>query len=173
MAASAPLARIVERCLEKEPARRYASGKELLADLRALAGGAPATRPRSRSSLIEELKRRRVFRAILAYGVFAFAILQVVEPIMHGLHWPDAVLSYVVVALGLGFPAVVGLAWAFDVREGRIERAPAAGTFRRPGLVPILAGLGLLAAAFPSTTSRPTKTMNSSPTACRASSSPN
>jgi len=25
-------------------------------------------------------------------------VLQIVEPVMHGLHWPDAVLSYVVVA---------------------------------------------------------------------------
>src|SRR5450432_3469678 len=99
-------------------------------------------------SLFAELKRRRVFRAILAYGVVAFAVLQIVEPIMHGLHWPDAVLSYVVVALGLGFPAVVGLAWAFDVRDGKIERtAPSAG-FPRPRLAPILAGVGLLAAAL-------------------------
>lgn len=47
------------------------------------------------------------------------------------LHWPEAVLSYVVVALALGFPAVVALAWIFDVNAGRIERtgpaAPATG----------------------------------------------
>ena len=49
-------------------------------------------------SLIEELKRRRVFRALVGYGVVAFAALQIIEPIMHGLHWPDAVLSYFVVA---------------------------------------------------------------------------
>ena len=44
---------------------------------------------------------------------------------MHGLHWPEAVLSYVVVALAIGFPVVIALAWAFDVRQGRIERTPA------------------------------------------------
>ncbi len=72
-----------------------------------------------------ELKRRRVIRALVAYGIAAFAVLQIIEPVMHGLHWPDAVLSYVVVALAIGFPVVVALAWAFDVKEGRIERAPA------------------------------------------------
>ena len=41
---------------------------------------------------------------------------------MHGLRWPDAVLSYVVAALAVGFPVVVGLAWIFDVNAGRMIR---------------------------------------------------
>jgi len=73
-----------------------------------------------------ELKRRRVFRAVIGYGIVAFAVLQIVEPIMHGLHWPDAVLSYIVVALAAGFPVVVTLAWIFDLKAGRIERTDAA-----------------------------------------------
>src|SRR6266446_8901153 len=76
--------------------------------------------------LLAELKRRRVFRALVGYGLAAFAVLQISEPIMHGLHWPDSVLSYVVAALAVGFPVVVSLAWIFDVRAGRIERTPAA-----------------------------------------------
>src|SRR6266571_5798814 len=75
--------------------------------------------------ILEELKRRRVLRALIAWGIVAFAVLQIIEPVMHGLHWPEVVLSYVVVALAPGFPVVVALAWAFDVREGRIERSPA------------------------------------------------
>src|SRR2546430_2690344 len=39
---------------------------------------------------------------------------------MHGLHWPDAVLSYVVVALAAGFPIVVTLAWIFDVNVRQV-----------------------------------------------------
>ena len=66
-------------------------------------------------SLFGEFKRRRVFRALIAYGIAAFAVLQIVEPIAHGVHWPDAVLSYVVVALAAGFPVVIALAWIFDV----------------------------------------------------------
>src|SRR2546422_1881733 len=79
--------------------------------------------------LLAELKRRRVFRALIGYGIAAFAVLQIVEPVMHGLHWPEPVLSYVVVALAAGFPIVVALAWIFDVSGGRIERAaPASGS---------------------------------------------
>ena len=100
-------------------------------------------------SLVAELKRRRVFRALVGYGIAAFAVLQIIEPIMHGLHWPDAVLSYVVAALAVGFPLVVTLAWIFDVKAGRIERTvstPAAGPKGvRLGLV--LVGIGVLAAA--------------------------
>src|SRR5437868_10578284 len=85
--------------------------------------------------LIAELKRRRVFRALIGYGIAAFAVLQIVEPVMHGLHWPDAVLSYVVVALALGFPLVRALAWILDVNEGRIERTP--GRLRLPAALAI------------------------------------
>ena len=98
--------------------------------------------------LFAELNRRRVFRALVAYGIAAFAVLQIIEPIMHGLHWPDAVLSYVVVALALGFPVVVALAWAFDVNAGRIERtAPASsGGWRGVRLALLLLGIGVIAA---------------------------
>ena len=98
-------------------------------------------------TLIVELKRRRVFRALVGYGIAAFAVLQIIEPIMHGLHWPDAVLSYVVVALAAGFPVVVSVAWIFDVNAGRIERSSAAGGPRGAWLVLLLVGIGLLAAA--------------------------
>ena len=97
--------------------------------------------------LLEELNRRRVFRALVAYGIAAFAILQIIEPVMHGLHWPDAVLSYTVVALAIGFPLVIALAWAFDVRAGRIERTPpSAGALRGPLLAALIVGLGVVAA---------------------------
>ena len=102
------------------------------------------------SSLVAELQRRRVFRALVGYGLGAFAILQIVEPIMHGLHWSEMVLSYVVVALAVGFPIVVGLAWIFDVNAGRIEKsAPVPLTQGGPGalLTAVLIGIGLLAAA--------------------------
>jgi TolB-like protein/Tfp pilus assembly protein PilF len=97
-------------------------------------------------SLFQELKRRRVFRALVGYGIAAFAVLQIIEPIMHGLHWPEAVLSYVVAALALGFPIVVSLAWIFDVNQGRIERAAPAPRLRGARLALVLVVIGLLAA---------------------------
>jgi TolB-like protein/Flp pilus assembly protein TadD len=97
--------------------------------------------------LFAELKRRRVFRALIGYGIAAFAVLQIIEPIMHGLHWPDAVLSYVVAALALGFPLVVTLAWIFDVNEGRIERTAPLGGPRGARVAVLLLLIGVAAAA--------------------------
>ena len=81
------------------------------------------------SAWLQELKRRRVFRALVAYGLGAFALLQVVEPVMHGLELPDWVLKVVVIGLGVGLPITIVLAWAYDVKPGGIERTrPVAGT---------------------------------------------
>src|SRR5438105_15812777 len=55
--------------------------------------------------LVAELKRRRVFRALIGYGIVGFAVLQIIEPVMHGFHWPEEVLSYVVVALAVASPS--------------------------------------------------------------------
>ena len=70
----------------------------------------------------QELKRRRVFRALFGYCVVSFAVLQIIEPVMHGLDLPRWVLSATVVALGIGFPVTLVLAWALDLKSGRIER---------------------------------------------------
>lgn len=64
--------------------------------------------------LFAQLKQRRVFRAIAGYGIVAFALLQIIEPLMHALHLPDVTLTYFVLALGLAFPVVVVVSWAFE-----------------------------------------------------------
>jgi adenylate cyclase len=108
---------------------------------------------RAVAGFVSELRRRRVFRVLLAYGVASFAVLQIVEPVMHGLHLPEWVLSASVVALGLGFPVAIGLAWAFDLTPSGVERtADATGPGGRPAVDAsrawlLLAGMGLLAAA--------------------------
>src|SRR6266852_4304712 len=85
----------------------------------------PPMNPAQSPSWFEEMKRRRVFRALIGYGIVSFAVLQVIEPVMHGLNLPEWVLKATVVALGLGFPFTLVLAWAFDVKGGRIESAGA------------------------------------------------
>ena len=99
------------------------------------------------ATLISELKRRRVFRVLIGYGIAAFAVLQIIEPVMHGLHWPDAVLSYVVVVLAVGFPVVIALAWAFDVKAGGVERTPPAPGLRRPYVALALTAIAALVMA--------------------------
>jgi serine/threonine-protein kinase len=102
--------------------------------------------------LLAEFKRRRVFRALIAYGIAAFAVLQISEPLLHALHLPEWTLTFMVVALGAGFPIVILLAWAFDVSPSGIERTASVLADRKAGfegvrLTLILVGIGLLAAA--------------------------
>jgi TolB-like protein/Tfp pilus assembly protein PilF len=96
-------------------------------------------------SLVAELKRRRVFRAVVGYAIVAFAVLQIIEPVMHGLHLPEWTLSFVVVALAVAFPVVVVLAWVFDVSSGGIERTVPLRP-ERPRRLPMAVALGAIAA---------------------------
>jgi adenylate cyclase len=75
-------------------------------------------RPRQ---FISELKRRRVLHSLMIWGIVAFAVLQVYEPVMHGLHLPEWTLSFVVVALAFGFPITATLSWLFDIKLSGIE----------------------------------------------------
>ena len=93
----------------------------------------------------QELRRRRVIRALLAWGLFSFAVLQIVEPVQHALGLAEWALRVVVAVVALGFPVTSGLAWAFDLTRRGIERtAPpegkeAAGSARRAGAGPAVA----------------------------------
>ena len=137
------LAQLVSRLLRKEPAERLPSASDVLVRLR----------EHSLEGMVSEFRRRRILRALVVYGIAAFAMLQVVQLVMRGLRWPDAVLLYVVGALALGFPLVAVLAWIFDVNAGRPKGAKltvSAGRaqgFRGVRLALLLLGIGLLAAA--------------------------
>jgi len=107
------------------------------------------------SDFIAELRRRRVIRALIGWGIFSFAVLQVVEPIMHALELPDWALKVVVAVLAAGFPVTSALAWVFDLKTTGVERtppaSPAAGSSGAPGLARarlavLLLGLGVAAA---------------------------
>jgi len=79
---------------------------------------------RNISDLVDELKRRRVFRVLIAYAVTAFVIIQIADIVFPALHLPEWTLTLVIVLLGIGFPVVFGLAWAFDITEKGVVKTP-------------------------------------------------
>ena len=71
----------------------------------------------------------RIVRAIAGYGIVAFALLQIIEPIMHGLHLPEATLTFFLIGLALVFPLVIAVSWTLDrlqlAAAGPADRASA------------------------------------------------
>ncbi len=72
--------------------------------------------------LIDELKRRRVFRVAAVYSGFAFIVFQIIDATFDTLGIPQWLGKYSIIALALGFPIAVGLGWAFDITDKGVIR---------------------------------------------------
>ncbi|MEY2531368.1 MAG: hypothetical protein QOI96_1453, partial [Verrucomicrobiota bacterium] len=75
-------------------------------------------------SIFSELKRRRVYRVALAYGIGASAMIQVggtILPIFHAPEWTQQVF---VALIAIGFPLSLVLAWVYDITAEGIQRTP-------------------------------------------------
>ena len=81
---------------------------------------------KSYQEFFAELKRRKVFKVAAVYGVVAFGLIQVADPLTGALLLPDTFLTYVVAVLLLGFPLALVLAWAFEVNPDGVQRTGAA-----------------------------------------------
>ncbi|MEE9464155.1 MAG: hypothetical protein V3W14_01100, partial [Candidatus Neomarinimicrobiota bacterium] len=112
------------------------------------------------STLIDELRRRRVFRVAAFYGGIAFVIVQIIDGTFALMGVPEWVGRVMVVLLALGFPVSMILAWVFDITEGGIVRtkSPSTGSGRLEGQAPrpmigntalgIVASLAILVAVW-------------------------
>ncbi|TVP54938.1 MAG: hypothetical protein EA351_12175 [Gemmatimonadales bacterium] len=102
--------------------------------------GDSGPQPMSRRRLVElvgELRRRRVFRVVLAYAAAVFLVWQIAEIAFPALGIPDWALALVIVLSALGLPLTVVLGWAFDItREGVVRTGAAHGEIKAPGVIP-------------------------------------
>jgi len=71
---------------------------------------------------VEELKRRNVFRAGIAFVVAAWLVIQVVETIFPAFGFGDVAVRTVVIVLAIGFPLVLILAWKFEWTPEGLQR---------------------------------------------------
>jgi len=69
-----------------------------------------------------ELKRRKVYRVAVAYIVGAWVLVQVVTQVFPYFDVPTWEIRIVILALCLGFPVAVVLAWVFDITPSGIKR---------------------------------------------------
>ena len=61
-----------------------------------------------------ELKRRHVYRAAVAYGMVAWLLTQVATQVFPFFDIPNSAVRFVIVALLLGFPIAMLLAWLYE-----------------------------------------------------------
>jgi TolB-like protein/tetratricopeptide (TPR) repeat protein len=65
-------------------------------------------------SFFSELKRRKVYRAAITYGVVSWLLAQIATQVLPFLEIPNWVIRVVILLLVLGFPIALVLSWAFD-----------------------------------------------------------
>ena len=66
-------------------------------------------------TFVSELRRRRVFRVLIAYVVIGFGVAEGAGIFLPALGFPDWTVDLVAWLVVLGLPVALGLAWAFDV----------------------------------------------------------
>jgi TolB-like protein/Flp pilus assembly protein TadD len=71
---------------------------------------------------LREMKRRHVYRVAAVYAAVGFAVMQAAALIFPALALPGWAYSLVVVAVLLGFPVALVLAWALEVTPEGVRR---------------------------------------------------
>ncbi|TAN08300.1 MAG: hypothetical protein EPN36_00385 [Rhodanobacteraceae bacterium] len=79
-----------------------------------------------KSGFLEELKRRHVWRAAVAYAVAGWLIVQIATQVFPFFDIPNADVRLVVVLIAIGFPIALALAWAYEITPEGIRRTEAA-----------------------------------------------
>ena len=65
-------------------------------------------------NILEELKRRKVFRVLASYAVVVFVIMQLVEILFPIFNLPQWTQQFIVILLLIGFPIAAIFSWIFD-----------------------------------------------------------
>ncbi len=74
------------------------------------------------SQFIKELRRRNVFRTGVAYVIVAWLLVQVSDILLATFAAPAWVMRAIVMALAVGFPVVLILAWIYEITAEGVKR---------------------------------------------------
>ncbi len=76
------------------------------------------------SMFLAELKRRKVTRVAVVYALVGIGVIEAADLILPRMTAPEVVLDILVLAVVLGFPIALVLAWAVDLTPEGIQRTP-------------------------------------------------
>src|SRR3954453_16320588 len=92
----------------------------------------PRTNAVNPRNFFAELKRRNVYRAVAAYGVVGWLLVQIATQVFPFFDIPSWAIRMIIVVLLLGFPVAVILAWIYELTPEGLQRtdevAPAKST---------------------------------------------
>jgi TolB-like protein len=74
------------------------------------------------TKFLTELKRRNVYRAAVAYGVVAWFLTQLTTQVFPFFEIPNSAVRFVVIALAVGFPVAMLLAWVYEFTPEGVVR---------------------------------------------------
>jgi TolB-like protein/predicted Zn-dependent protease len=74
------------------------------------------------TNFLAELKRRNVYRAAVAYGVVAWFLTQLTTQVLPLFEIPNSAMRFVVIALVVGFPIAMLLAWVYEFTPEGVVR---------------------------------------------------
>ena len=83
-------------------------------------------------NFFSELKRRNVYKVAAAYAVVAWLLIQAASILLPTFEAPSWVMKVIVLAVVLGFPIAVILAWAFELTPEGIKRTEDVAVAKRP-----------------------------------------
>lgn len=85
-----------------------------------------------RPSFWEELRRRRVVRAVSVYAVVAWVAVQVADTFFPALRLPEWTVTVVAVLAVVGFPVTVAVAWIYERTAAGLRRTESADDGAQP-----------------------------------------
>src|SRR5215216_3498783 len=74
------------------------------------------------SNLLAELKRRNVYKVAVAYAVVGWLLVQVATQVFPFFEIPNWAVRLIVLAIVIGFPIALVLAWAFELTPEGLKR---------------------------------------------------
>ncbi|MEO5722498.1 MAG: tetratricopeptide repeat protein [Chthoniobacterales bacterium] len=107
----------------------------------------------SSPNFFAELKRRNVYKVAIAYAVVAWLLIQVATQIFPFFEIPNWAVRLIVLAIVLGFPIALIIAWAFELTPDGIKRTtesdePAPPRREKPVWIFVVLGAGALSLAL-------------------------
>ena len=71
-----------------------------------------------------ELRRRNVYKVAVAYAVVAWLLIQIATQVFPFFEIPNWAVRLIVVALVIGFPIALVIAWAFELTPEGLQPTP-------------------------------------------------